>query len=83
MLLMNGGAEFTSLLYAGITQSMALQFISPMSGTCLAEYSRNSGWTSLVSYDDLTKHAIAYRQLSLFYASQLEERPIPVMFLPA
>lgn len=58
--------SFASLLYASIVQSMALQFISPMSGTCLSEFARNNGWTSLISYDDLSKHAVAYRQLSLF-----------------
>ena len=63
---MNDGRTFMSILYASIVHSMAMQFISPMSGTCLAEYARNRGWSALVTYDDLSKHAVAYRQLSLF-----------------
>ena len=55
-----------SVVAAAVTDSMAAQFVCPMSGTCCSEYGRNSGFSALISYDDLSKHAVAYRQLSLF-----------------
>jgi len=46
-------------------QSASLQFIAPYTGAAIAEFYRDQGEHALIIYDDLTKHAAAYRQLSL------------------
>ena len=66
MLQRNNINAFSCILFAGVTESMTLQFISPLSGTSIAEYFRNQGNHSLIVYDDLSKHAVSYRQLSLY-----------------
>jgi F-type H+/Na+-transporting ATPase subunit alpha len=60
-----GAMEYTTVVAATASESAPLQFIAPYSGCTMAEYFRDSGRHALVVYDDLTKHAQAYRQLSL------------------
>lgn len=60
---------------------MSMQFVSPLSGTCISEFIRNNGQHSIIVYDDLSKHAVSYRQLSLFCVNLQVERHILVMFL--
>ena len=55
----------SNVLFASGTDPMGLQFVSTLAGTALAEYLRNQGMHALLVYDDLSKHAVAYRQLSL------------------
>jgi len=55
----------TIILAATASESAALQFVAPYCGVAMAEYFMNLGLRVLVIYDDLTKHAISYRQLSL------------------
>jgi len=55
----------TIIVAATASDSAALQFIAPYSGVTMAEFFMNRGLGALVIYDDLTKHAISYRQLSL------------------
>jgi len=57
--------HFTTLVAATASQSASLQFIAPYTGCSIAEYFRDNGQHALIVYDDLTKHAAAYRQLSL------------------
>ena len=57
---------FTTLVLANPTSSMTSMFINPLTGTCLADYFRNRGFHALLIYDDLSKHAVSYRQVSLF-----------------
>lgn len=78
-----GTGRYFSVVAAAVTDSMAAQFVCPMAGTCCSEYGRNSGFSALISYDDLSKHAVAYRQLSLFCESRRVERLIRLTFLPA
>jgi len=60
-----GAMEYTTVIAAGASDPAPLQFISAYSGTAMAEYFRDSGRHALIIYDDLTKQAQAYRQMSL------------------
>ena len=62
----NGCSSFLLVVFSTVTDTMSMQFVSPMSGTCMSELLRNNGYHCIVVYDDLSKHAVAYRQLSLF-----------------
>jgi len=57
--------RFTTIVTATAAQSASLQFIAPYTGCTIAEFFRDNGKHALIIYDDLTKHAAAYRQLSL------------------
>merc|ERR1711941_120330 len=50
---------------AGASESSALQFLAPYTGVTIGEFFRDNGKHSLIIYDDLSKHAVAYRQMSL------------------
>jgi F-type H+-transporting ATPase subunit alpha len=64
--LKNAGAmEYTTVIAATSSDSAPLQFLAPYTGCTMAEYFRDSGRHALIIYDDLTKQAQAYRQLSL------------------
>lgn len=60
-----GALEYTTVIVAGASDPAPLQFIAPYSGCAMAEYYRDSGRHALIIYDDLSKQAVAYRQLSL------------------
>ena len=60
-----GAMEYTTVVLAGASDSSALQYIAPYSGVAIAEYFLDKGEDVLVIYDDLTKHAAAYREISL------------------
>lgn len=57
--------EYTTIVSAPASESAALQYIAPFSGTAMAEYFMYKGKDVLIVYDDLSKHAVAYRELSL------------------
>jgi F-type H+-transporting ATPase subunit alpha len=61
----HGAMEFTTIISATASDSASLQFFAPYAGVTMAEYFRDSGKHALIVYDDLSKHATAYRQLSL------------------
>lgn len=61
----HGALEHTIVVVAGASEAAALQFIAPYVGCTMGEYFRDRGQDALVVYDDLTKHAWAYRQVSL------------------
>jgi F-type H+-transporting ATPase subunit alpha len=61
----NGALEYTIVVAATASESAALQFIAPYSGCTMGEYFRDRGQDALIIYDDLTKQAWAYRQISL------------------
>src|SRR5260370_34809585 len=61
----SGAMEYTTVVAATASEAAPLQFIAPYSGCTIGEYFRDSGRHSLLIYEDLTKHAQAYRQLSL------------------
>ena len=60
-----GAMEYTTIVVAGASESAPLQFLSPYTAVTMGEYFRDSGRHALCIYDDLSKHAVAYRQLSL------------------
>ena len=60
-----GALEYTTIIAANASDPAPLQYLAPYSGTAMAEYFRDSGRHALIVYDDLTKQAQAYRQLSL------------------
>ena len=61
----NGALNYTSIVYTHADQPAALQFIAPYAGCAIGEWFRDRGYKSLVVYDDLSSHAVAYRQMSL------------------
>ncbi len=61
----HGAMEYTTIVVAGASEAAPLQFIAPYAGVAMAEYFRDSGRHALCIYDDLSKQAVAYRQLSL------------------
>ncbi|MBF6568257.1 MAG: F0F1 ATP synthase subunit alpha [Candidatus Binataceae bacterium] len=61
----HGAMEYTTVIAATASEAAPLQFIAPYSGCTMGEYFRDSGRAALLVYDDLSKHAQAYRQLSL------------------
>src|SRR5947207_1378075 len=60
-----GAMEYTTVVLASASDPAPMQYIAPYSGCSMGEYFRDSGRHALVIYDDLSKHAAAYRQLSL------------------
>jgi len=60
-----GAMDYTIVVSATASEAAPLQFIAPYAGCAMGEYFRDSGRHALVVYDDLSKHAVAYRQLSL------------------
>jgi F-type H+-transporting ATPase subunit alpha len=61
----HGALEYTIIVAANAADSAALQFIAPYAGCAMGEYFRDRGEDALIIYDDLTKQAWAYRQISL------------------
>jgi F-type H+/Na+-transporting ATPase subunit alpha len=60
-----GAMEYTTVVCAGASESAPLQFLAPYAGVTMGEFYRDKGEHALLIYDDLSKHAVAYRQLSL------------------
>ena len=60
-----GAMDYTIVVIAGASETAPLQFIAPYSGCTMAEFFRDAGKHALIIYDDLSKQATAYRQLSL------------------
>jgi F-type H+-transporting ATPase subunit alpha len=60
-----GAMEYTTVVAATASEAAPLQFIAPYTGCTIGEYYRDNGGHALVVYDDLSKQAVAYRQLSL------------------
>jgi F-type H+-transporting ATPase subunit alpha len=61
----HGAMEYTIVVAAGASEPAPLQFISPYTGVSMGEWFRDNGKHALIIYDDLSKQAVAYRQLSL------------------
>jgi len=60
-----GAMDYTTVVLAGVSESAALSFIAPYAGCAIGEYFMDQGKDVLVIYDDLSKHAVAYRQMAL------------------
>ena len=61
----HGAMDYTIVVSASASESAPMQYLAPYSGTAMGEYFRDNGKHALIIYDDLSKHAVAYRQLSL------------------
>ena len=61
----NGSMEYTIIVIASAAESASLQYLSPYTGCTMGEYFRDKGKHALIIYDDLSKHAVSYRELSL------------------
>jgi F-type H+-transporting ATPase subunit alpha len=61
----NGALKYTVIVNAPASAPAPLQFVAPFAGACIGEYFRDTGRHALVIYDDLSKQAVAYRQVSL------------------
>ena len=61
----NGALDYTIIIAATASEAAPLQFLAPYSGCAIGEYFRDSGRHALIIYDDLSKQAVAYRQMSL------------------
>jgi F-type H+-transporting ATPase subunit alpha len=61
----HGAMEYTTIVSATATETATLQFLAPYTGVTMGEYFRDTGQHCLVIYDDLSKQAVAYRQMSL------------------
>ncbi len=60
-----GAMEYTIIVDAGASAPAAIQYLAPFAGAAIGEYFMDQGRDALVIYDDLSKHAVAYRELSL------------------
>ncbi len=60
-----GAMEYTTVILAGSSSPAPVQYVAPYAGTAMAEYFMHKGEHALIVYDDLSKQAVAYRQLSL------------------
>src|SRR5699024_6080878 len=61
----HGAMEYTTIVAASASDPAAMQYLAPFSGCTMGEYFRDRGEDALIVYDDLTKQAWAYRQISL------------------
>jgi F-type H+/Na+-transporting ATPase subunit alpha len=61
----HGAMEYTTVVAATASESSALQFLAPYCGVTIGEYFRDNAKHALIIYDDLSKHAVAYREMSL------------------
>ena len=61
----NGAMEYTTVVAANASDPAPTQYIAPYSGAAMGEHFRDNGKHALIIYDDLSKHAVAYRQMSL------------------
>lgn len=65
LLIENGAMEYTVIVSADSSDSVLSQYLAPYVGSSIGEYFRSKGHDALIVYDDLTNHAIAYREMSL------------------
>ncbi len=65
LLVENGAMEYTVIVSADSSDSVLCQYLAPYVGCTIGEYFRSKGHDALIVYDDLTNHAIAYREMSL------------------
>ncbi|MFW0884318.1 F0F1 ATP synthase subunit alpha [Candidatus Acidulodesulfobacterium sp. H_13] len=64
-LMQEGAMEYTAIIAANASDPATLQYFAPYTGATIGEYFRDNGMHCLIVYDDLSKHAVAYRELSL------------------
>src|SRR4051794_25088257 len=80
-----GAMEYTTVVAATASEPAPLQYLAPFSGCAMGEYFRDNGMAALIIYDDLSKQAVAYRQMSLLLRRPpgREAYPGDVFYLPS
>ena len=76
-----GAMAYTTVVVASASDTAALQYIAPFAGCSIGEYFRDKGEDALIIYDDLSKHAVAYRQISLQRPPGREAFPGDIFYL--
>ena len=61
----SGAMEYSTIVSATASEAASMQFFAPYTGCTIGEYFRDNGMHALIAYDDLSKHAVAYREMSL------------------
>lgn len=61
----SGAMEYSTIVSATASEAASMQFFAPYTGCAIGEYFRDNGMHALIAYDDLSKHAVAYREMSL------------------
>ncbi|MBX1601130.1 F0F1 ATP synthase subunit alpha, partial [Campylobacter jejuni] len=61
----HGAMDYTIVVNAGASDPAALQYLAPYTGVTMGEFFRDNAKHALIVYDDLSKHAVAYREMSL------------------
>ena len=79
----NGAMDYSTVVVASASDPAPMQYLAPYTGCAIGEYYRDNGMHALVAYDDLSKHAVAYRQMSLLLrrAPSREAYPGDVFYL--
>ena len=72
----NGALDYSIVVAATASDPAPMQFLAPFSGCAMGEYFRDNGMHAVIIYDDLSKQAVAYRQMSLFLRRRRAARPI-------
>jgi len=68
---------YTIIVSANASDSATNQYLAPFAGCAMGEWFMDNGMDALIIYDDLSKHAVAYRQVSLVLNVLLAAKPIP------
>ena len=74
-----GAMEYSIVVAATASDPAPMQFLAPYTGCAMGEYFRDHSGHALIVYDDLSKHAVAYRQMSLLLRRPLDGKPIQAM----
>ncbi len=72
-----GAMDYTIVVSASASDPAPMQYLAPYSGCAIGEYFRDSGRHALCVYDDLSKHAAAYREISLLLRRRRAAKPTP------
>jgi F-type H+/Na+-transporting ATPase subunit alpha len=75
--------KYTVIVAATASDPAALQFYAPFAGAAIGEFFRDTGRSALIIYDDLSKQAVSYREVSLLLGAHQGGKHIPEMFLPS
>jgi F-type H+-transporting ATPase subunit alpha len=76
----NDALKYSIVVAATASDAAPLQFLAPYSGAAMGEYFRDNGMHSLMIYDDLSKQAVAYRQMSLLLRRPPGREAYPYIF---